>query len=80
MVKGIPTELVGDVVQLVLLLERGLVLAYQALGGRLGGDEGRVRTGGQDAIEPRLLVLVSGGRECCSRQLFGVETQRGFLG
>jgi hypothetical protein len=33
----------------------------------------------EDAVEPGLLVLVAGGCESCSREFFGVKTERWFL-
>ena len=36
--------------------------------------------GGEDSVEPCLLVLVPGCRECCARELFGVEAVGRLLG
>jgi hypothetical protein len=65
-VEGVPAQLVGDVVQVAQGFE-GLV------GARGGGGEGRVGAGGQDAVEPGLLVFVARGGEGGARELFGVE-------
>lgn len=68
-VKGIPAQLVGDVVQLadaaVQAVGRGLRLCC--------GCVRRVCARGQDAVEPGLLVLVSGRGEGGAGELLGVE-------
>lgn len=38
-----------------------------------------MRSGGEDAVEPSLLVVGAGGGEGSARELFGVETIRWFL-
>ena len=40
----------------------------------------RVRAGGQDAVQPGLLVLVARRCEGGARELLGVEPMRGLLG
>ena len=36
-------------------------------------------TGGENAVEPGLFVLVAGGSESCTGELFSIETVRWFL-
>ena len=71
LVKGIPTELVRDLVEL-----GGPEM------GSLGDGEGNkvlVGAGGKDAVEPGLLVFVAGGGEGGAGEFFGVEAKGGFL-
>lgn len=75
MVKRIPPQLVGDIVQ---LLER-LAAEAKGLVRRRDGFEGGVGAGGQDAVEPGLLVFVARRGEGGARELFGVEAEGRFL-
>lgn len=74
-VKGVPSQLVGDVAQLGGV--GALLLGARRLGGR---PVGRMCARGQDAIQPGLLVLVAGRREGGSGELLGVEAVGGLLG
>lgn len=72
MVKGVPAELVGDV------LERGgLGAGFRGRGCRRGVRV--VGAGGEDAVEPGLFALVARRREGGSGELFGVEAVGGLL-
>jgi hypothetical protein len=68
-IKRVPAQLVGDIVQ---LLER-LAAAAEGLVRRGAVDEGRVGASGQDAVEPGLLVFVAGRGEGRAGEFFGVE-------
>ena len=63
-VKGVPAELVGDLVE----------LGGPEVGGFGDGEGGEVLVGagGEDAVEPGLFVFVAGGSE-------GGANQRGFF-
>lgn len=68
-VEGVPSELVGDVVDLFV----GFVFGIGVVGGGFTGLEVAVAARGEDAVEPCLLVLVARGGECSPGELFGVE-------
>ena len=53
-VKGVPPELIGDLMEFVIL-RTGVV------GGRFARLKGRMRGGGEDAVEPRLEIRVAWG-------------------
>jgi len=71
-VEGVPTELIGDLVE----------LTCPEVGGFFDGEGGEVVmcAGGENAVEPGLFVFVAGGGEGCAGEFFGVETEGGFLG
>jgi len=75
-IKGVPTQLVWDVMD---LLPR-LVLRVRIEGFGLKSLEVAVAARRQDSVEPCLLVLVSRRCEGGSRELFGVEAVWWFLG
>ena len=75
-VEGVPSELVGDVVDFFV----GLVFRVGVVGGGFAGLEVAVAARGEDAVEPCLLVGVARGGECGARELFGVEPVGGVLG
>ena len=70
-VEGVPSELVGDVVDLLV----GLVFRVGVVGGGFAGLKVAVAARGEDAVEPCLLVLVARGGECGSRELLSVEPE-----
>jgi len=72
LVKGVPAELIGDLMEL-----RGPEM--RSLG---DGKGGKVLVGArrQDPVEPGLLVRVAGSGEGCAGELLGVESERGLLG
>ena len=70
-VKGVPAELVGDLVE----------LGGPEVGGFGDGEGGEVLVGagGEDAVEPGLFVFVAGGSEGGAREFFRVQTKGGVL-
>jgi hypothetical protein len=77
-VEGVPSQLVWDVVDLLVAFARRV--CGVAEGGGLAGLKVAVAAGGEDAVEPCLLVLVSGCCEGGSGQLFSIKTVWRFLG
>ena len=71
LVKGIPAELVGDLVEL-----GGPEM--RCFGDREGGEV-LMGAGGENAVEPCLSVLVSWGSEGCAAELFGIKSEGRFL-
>jgi hypothetical protein len=57
-----------------------VAFGVRVVGGGFAGVEGGVGGGGEDSVEPCLLVLVPGCCECCARELFGVEAVGRLLG
>jgi hypothetical protein len=74
-IEWVPSQLVGDVVDLLV----GLVLGVGVICGGFAGLEVAVAARREDAVQPGLLVLVSGRSEGGSGELLGVETVRGLL-
>jgi hypothetical protein len=75
-VEGVPSQLVGDVVDLLV----GLVLGVRVVGGGFSGLEVAVAARGQDAVQPCLLVLMARRCEGSPGELLGVEAVWGLLG
>lgn len=73
-VERIPSELVGDMVQLLSLGSHASVVGFSIL-----GREVPMGSCWEDTIDPGLFVLVSRSCECSSRQLLGVEAIRSLL-
>lgn len=74
-IKGVPAQLVGNLTQRVDIAGEGSVI-----GGRINVLKGLVSSGGQNAVEPCLLVLVSRRGEGGAGELFGVQAKGWFLG
>jgi len=58
----------------------GFIVWVEVEGGGFARFKGCVGGGGEDAVEPGLLVFVPGGGEGGAGELFGVETVGGLLG